>query len=390
MRKPLSVRRGFVRRWRGNPARHGAPAPATDRRGPVVIAIERLSEEMANVRVLVVDDSAAMRALFCDILDNAKGVTVCGTAKNADEARDRLEELKPDVLTLDVEMPGMSGMEFLEEVMATNPMPVIMLSSITQAGTGTARRALELGAVHCFPKPLHTSREEFDATVRTLGDIVLKAASGELQPGGSDAAGTGEGAGAKYQSDGRIVVLSCGAAGIETARQVLAAYDAACPPTIVLFDADPTAVENAMRAMRHSLPCQLGDAVDGVALEIGKVWLAHDPSRHVIVEAGEPPRLRLVDREPVNGCRPSADLLFGSLARSGLAAMGGLLTGGGNDGVRGLAILAETKGKVFVQRPADYAPRDRYDAVRAQGLDLADLRQEAIPDWILEQTNAAG
>lgn len=345
---------------------------------------------MSNVRVLVVDDSAAMRALFCDILDNAKGVTVCGTAKNADEARDRLDELKPDVLTLDVEMPGMSGMEFLEEVMSSKPMPVIMLSSITQAGTGTARRALELGAVHCFPKPLHTSREEFDATVRTLGDIVLKAASGELQPGGGDAAGGGDGAGARYQSDGRIVVLSCGAAGIETARQVLAAYDAACPPTIVVFDADPAAVENAMRAMRHSLPCQLGDAVDGVALEIGKVWLAHDPSRHVIVEAGEPPRLRLVDRDPVNGCRPSADLLFGSLARSGLGALGGLLTGGGNDGVRGLGILAETNGKVFVQRPADYAPRDRYDAVRAQGLDLADLRQEAIPEWILEQTNAAG
>ncbi len=343
---------------------------------------------MANVRVLVVDDSAAMRALFCDILDNAKGVDVCGTAKNADEARDQIDKVKPDVLTLDVEMPGMSGMEFLEEVMTTRPMPVIMLSSITQAGTGTARRALELGAVHCFPKPLHTSREEFDATVRQLGDIVLKAASGELQAGGSDAAGAGESGAAKYRSDGRIVALSCGAAGIETARQVLAAYDAACPPTIVLFDADPAAVENAVRAMRHSLPCQLGDAVDGVSLEVGKVWLAHDPTRHVIIEPGEPPRLRLVERDPVNGCRPSADLLFGSLARSGLPALGGLLTGGGSDGVRGLAILAETKGKVFVQRPADYAPRDRYDAVRAQGLELADLRQEAIPDWILEQTNA--
>jgi two-component system chemotaxis response regulator CheB len=170
---------------------------------------------------------------------------------------------------------------------------------------------------------------------------------------------------------------------------VLAAYDAACPPTIVLFDAEPAAVENAMRAMRHSLPCQLGDAVDGVSLEPGKVWLAHDPTRHVIVEAGEPPRLRLVERDPVNGCRPAADLLFGSLARSGMPALGGLLTGSGTDGVRGLAILAETKGKVFVQRPADYAPRDRYDAVRAQGLELADLRQEAIPDWILETTNAA-
>lgn len=340
---------------------------------------------MANVRVLVVDDSAAMRALFCDILDNAKGVTVCGTAKNADEARDRLDELKPDVLTLDVEMPGKSGMEFLEEVMATRPMPVIMLSSITQAGTGTARRALELGAVHCFPKPLHTSREEFDATVRTLGDIVLKAAAGELKPGGEDGAGQG----ARYRSDGRIVALACGAAGIETARQVLAAYDAACPPTVVLFDADPAAVENAVRAMRHSLPCQLGDAVDGVSLEIGKVWLAHDPTRHVIVEAGEPPRLRLAERDPVGGARPSADLLFGSLARTGLPALGGLLTGGGTDGVRGLGILAEGKGKVFVQRPADYAPRERYDAVRAQGLELAELRQEAIPGWILEQTNAA-
>jgi two-component system chemotaxis response regulator CheB len=343
---------------------------------------------MANVKVMVVDDSAAMRALFCDILDNAKGVTVCGTAKNADDARDQLDKLKPDVLTLDVEMPGMSGMEFLEEVMATRPMPVIMLSSITQAGTGTARRALELGAVHCFPKPLHTSREEFDATVRQLGDIVIKAAAGELKPGGEDAEAGG--GGARYRSDGRIVALACGAAGIESARQVLAAYDAACPPTIVLFDAEPAAVENAVRAMRHSLPCQLGDAVDGVSLEPGKVWLAHDPTRHVVIEPGEPPRLRLVERDPVNGCRPSADLLFGSLARSGLPALGGLLTGNGTDGVRGLAILAEMQGKVFVQRPADYAPRDRYDAVRGQGFELADLRQEAIPEWILEATNAAG
>lgn len=342
---------------------------------------------MANVRVLVVDDSAAMRALFCDILDNAKGVTVCGTAKNAEEASDQLDKLRPDVLTLDVEMPGKSGMEFLEEVMATRPMPVIMLSSITQAGTGTARRALELGAVHCFPKPLHTSREEFDATVRQLGDIVIKAAAGELHPGSADADSAGTAVG--YRSDGRIVALACGAAGIETARQVLAAYDAACPPTIVLFDTDSAAVEHAVRAMRGSLPCQLGDAVDGVSLEVGKVWLAHDPARHVIIEAGTPPRLRLMERDPVNGCRPSADLLFGALARSGLPVLGGLLTGSGSDGVRGLGILAEAGARVFAQRPADYAPRDRYDAVRAQLPDFADLRQEAIPDWILEQTNAA-
>jgi len=344
---------------------------------------------MANVRVLVVDDSAAMRALFCDILDNAKGVTVCGVAKNADEARDKLDELKPDVLTLDVEMPGKSGMEFLEEVMESRPMPVIMLSSITQAGTGTARRALELGAVHCFPKPLHTSREEFNATVQQLGDIVIKAANGELKPGGDAEDGAAAAGAPAYRSDGSIVALACGAAGIETARQVLAAYDAACPPTIVLISADPASVENAMRAMRHSLAYQLEDAVDGGALEPGKVWLAYDPDRHVIVEPGTPPRLRLVDRDPVGGVRPSADLLFGSLARGGLATLGGLLTGSGTDGAKGLQILSEAKAKVFVQRPADYAPQERFNAVRALGLEVADLKQEAVAGWIIDQTNAA-
>lgn len=90
------------------------------------------------------------------------------------------------------------------------------------------------------------------------------------------------------------------------------------------------------------------------------------------------------------GYDPSADLLFGVLARSGLPALGGFLAGSGADGVRGLNILSEAGAKVFVQRPADYATRDRYDGVRALGLDLAVLRQEAIPDWILDQTNAAG
>lgn len=337
---------------------------------------------MANVRVLVVDDSAAMRALFCDILDNAKGVTVCGTAKNVDEAREQIAKLKPDVLTLDVEMPGKSGIEFLEEIMATEPMPVIMLSTITQNGTGTARRALDLGAVHCFPKPLHTSRDEFDATVRQLGDIVLRAASGELKPGG-------EGADTQYASDGRIVALTCGSAGMETARQVMAAYDSACPPTIVVFDAEPDSVNAAVRSMRNALGYQIEDAVDGGALEPGKVWLAFNPTRHVIVEPGEPPRLRLIERDPVNGCRPSADLLFGSLARGGLPTLGGVLNGTGTDGAKGLQILAQSNGKVLVQSPAEYAPRDRYEAVRATGIDVEELKQEDVPAWILSETNAA-
>jgi len=340
---------------------------------------------MPNTRVMVVDDSAAMRALFCDILDNADGVAVCGTASNADEARDKLDELKPDVLTLDVEMPGKSGMDFLAELMEDRPMPVIMLSSITQAGTGTAMRALELGAVHCFPKPLHSSREEFDATVQKLGGIVLKAASGELKPGGG---GDGE-EGPAYQPGGKLLAISSGQAGIDAAKRLLASYPANCPPTVLVLDAEADVVDREIMAMAGSLACEIEKAIDGLSLKPGRAYVAFEKSHHVIVEAGETPRLRMIVRDPVAGFRPSADLLFGSIARAGVAAIGGLLVGAGRDGAKGLQIFSGAGYETFVQPPADYAPRDRYDAVRALGLDASDVKADALGPWVLEKTAAA-
>jgi two-component system chemotaxis response regulator CheB len=335
---------------------------------------------------MVVDDSAAMRALFCDILDNAKGVEVCGTASNADEARDKLDEFRPDVLTLDVEMPGTSGLDFLAEIMAERPMPVIMLSSIAQAGSGTAARALELGAVHCFPKPLHTSREEFDATVAKLGEIVLKAASGELASG-AEASTSGPVVPA-FEPGGRVVALTCGAAGLETAKRLLAALPANCAPMILAVDAPADQVERTLGAVRGSLACELLDALDGMALEPGKVLLAADPERHVIVEAGCPPRLRQVARDPVAGFRPSADLLFGSIARAQCQAVAGVLVGTGTDGAKGLQIMAAAGNPTFVQSPADYAPRERFEAVKSLGLQALELKEDGLDVWLLETTAA--
>ncbi|MEO0464742.1 MAG: chemotaxis protein CheB [Pseudomonadota bacterium] len=341
---------------------------------------------MANVRVLVVDDSAAMRALFCDILDNAKDVVVCGTANNADEAAEKIAELKPDVLTLDVEMPGKSGMDFLAELMEERPMPVIMLSSITQAGTGTAKRAMELGAVHCFPKPLHSSREEFDATVKTLGDIVLKAARGELV---ASAESSESKESVAYEPSDKLVVIGCPQAGISSLKRVLAAFPVNCPATIVVFDADPATVEREMAGFRGSTACTIEDAMDGQQLVDGRAILAFDPSQHIIVEAGSPARLRMLPRDPVGGFRPSADLLLGSLARAGLPALGGLLVGTGRDGAKGLQILSGAGCETFLQVPADYAPRERYDAVHAQGVDATELKEELLGDWILKATAQA-
>ena len=123
---------------------------------------------MHDARVLVVDDSAAMRALFTDILEQSRNVRVVGVAASAAEARDQIAELNPNVLTLDVEMPGMSGIEFLEEIMADKPMPVVMLSSLTQSGTEVSLRAYDLGAVECFPKPLKATPEQFNYLANVL------------------------------------------------------------------------------------------------------------------------------------------------------------------------------------------------------------------------------
>ncbi len=136
---------------------------------------------MHEARVLVVDDSAAMRALFSDILDDVRDVRVVGTAASAAEAREKIESLKPNVLTLDVEMPGMSGIEFLEEIMESRPMPVVMLSGLTQSGTEVSLKAYELGAVECFPKPLKATPDQFAKTVGKLGKIVLAAANSNLR-----------------------------------------------------------------------------------------------------------------------------------------------------------------------------------------------------------------
>lgn len=343
---------------------------------------------MPDVKVMVVDDSAAMRALFCDILDNAKGVAVCGVASDASEARDKIPECKPDVLTLDVEMPGMSGMEFLEELMGSdNPLPVIMLSSIAQAGSGTAQKAMELGAVHCFPKPLHSSREEFDATVKKLGDIVVRAAAGELDEDSSDESADEEAPGAPYEPDGSVVVLACGAAGLDAASAIASSYPANGPATVLVVDGAADAIEAALPSGGTDYACTLAKAEDNVELTPGTVLIAADPARHAIVEAGSPPRLRLVGRDPVAGARPSADLLLGSMARAKVKCVAGVLAGSGSDGAKGLQIIAKAGGKTFVQGTGEGAS-DRQSAVTALDIGSSELEPAALGPWIIENTSA--
>lgn len=308
---------------------------------------------MHEARVLVVDDSAAMRALFSDVLEQAKNVCVVGAAASADDARKQIAELKPNVLTLDVEMPGMSGIEFLAEIMQTAPMPVVMLSSLTQAGTDTSLKAYDLGAVECFPKPLKATPEQFAKTVGKLGKIVLAAANSNVrdrQAAGQRRAAAEAEAAPAFAWNGHIVAMSASLGGIDALNAILADYPANCPPTVVVLQAEP-AVVDAFIARHAEAGCSVRAAKDGAQLIQGVVHIACDPERHVLFEAGQPPRLRLIEREPVEGARPSANLLYCTIARAGVPALGVVLTGMGADGAKGLKLLRDAGSDTIAQDP---------------------------------------
>ncbi|MBK6800648.1 chemotaxis protein CheB [Novosphingobium sp.] len=320
---------------------------------------------MHEARVLVVDDSAAMRALFSDLLDQTRNVRVVGTAASAAEARDQIAALRPNVLTLDVEMPGMSGIEFLAEVMEEAPMPVVMLSSLTQSGTETSLKAYELGAVECFPKPLRATPEQFAKTVGKLGKIVLAAANSNVR----DRRPVREprGAQAQFTWNGHYAAFSASMGGIDALGAVLAEWPAQCPPTVIVLQTEPELAHTFIARLDSQLRCAVRAASDGAPMTPGHVYIASDPDRHVVFEAGSPARLRLVEREPVDGARPSATLLFGTMARAGLPAVGAVLTGMGEDGARGLKLMRDAGCDTLAQDPASATVAEAPAAALASG-----------------------
>ncbi|MBH0112403.1 response regulator [Novosphingobium sp. YJ-S2-02] len=342
---------------------------------------------MHDARVLVVDDSAAMRALFCDVLEQSKNVRVIGTAANAAEARDQIAELQPNVVTLDVEMPGMSGIEFLEEIMNTNPMPVVMLSSLTQSGTETSLKAFELGAVECFPKPLKATPEQFAKTVGKLGKIVLAAANSNVRDKPRPKAAKAEDG--AYEPNGTIAAFSTSMGGVDALTEVLGHYPKNCPPTVIVLQTEPALAEMFIARADKDCDCAVKAACDGAELEPGTVHIAFDPGRHVIIEPGKPARLRLIERDPVEGFRPSATLLFGSLSRAGMSTIGAVLTGMGEDGAKGLKLLQAVGCRTLAQdRNSATVPQAPAAAVEA-GAASAELRLEELAADVLSNCGAS-
>jgi CheY-like chemotaxis protein len=175
------------------------------------------------VRVLVVDDSATMRGIITSVLQRDPGVEVVGSAGDAFDAREAIKRLNPDVLTLDIEMPGMNGIEFLEKIMRLRPMPVIMVSTLTQAGAAVTVEALGLGAVDCVAKP------DFDGLV----DKVKSAATARLRPLGERLRPAAPTAG--YRAGNKLLAIGSSTGGVEALLTVISSFPATCPATVIFI-----------------------------------------------------------------------------------------------------------------------------------------------------------
>ena len=303
---------------------------------------------MNPVRVLVVDDSATMRGLISASLAEDPGIEVIGQASDPLEARQAIKALNPDVMTLDVEMPKMDGLEFLEKVMRLRPFPVVMVSSLTARGAAATIRAMELGAIDCIGKPSIENPNSFD----DLPARVRAAASARMQRFGAGRPGVGAEL-ATYKPDGRIVAIGASTGGVEALISVIAGYPKNCPPTLVTVHMPSPFTRSFARRRDGLTGAKVAEAEDGAPIEVGRVYLAPGTVTHLEAGGGVRPRCRLSDDGLVNGHRPSVDVLFKSTAKAfGSRAVGVILTGMGRDGASGLLAMRRAGDNTLGQNEA--------------------------------------
>lgn len=320
----------------------------------------------APVKVLVVDDSLTMRALLSNALERIPGVAVVGSADGADQARAMCEGLLPDVMTLDVEMPGISGIEYLAEVMAKRPMPVIMFSTRTEAGAEASIEALRLGAIDCFPKPKVAVAAEFDKILSKLGKRI-KAAKGAAVKGASTKAVV---AAPPIDWNGRILAIGGEAAATQTLFDLFGSFPANCPPTVVVQHLGAGLAGTMIDTLGAAIAPRIVLAEDGMTVEQGTIYLAPPGDHHVVVDSWPNGTLRMLPRDPVAGERPSISILFASIAKAaGAEAIGLLLGADGEDGDAGVRALQA--GGSYCIVPAE---------VRAEGYVLSRrIATQAVP-----------
>ena len=291
---------------------------------------------MSKITVMCVDDSALMRQLMTEIINSHPDMEMVASAPDPLVARDLIKQYNPQVLTLDVEMPRMDGLDFLEKLMRLRPMPVVMVSSLTGKGSEITLRALELGAVDFVTKPQLGIREGMLAYSQMIADKIRAAARAKLHVRASTPMPVTLKAGPLLSSE-KLIAIGASTGGTEAIRQVLQPLPATSPALLITQHMPPGFTRSFAERLNKLCQITVKEAEDGERILPGHAYIAPGAMHMELGRSGANYVVKLNDGPPVNRHKPSVDVLFRSVAvHAGRNAVGVILTGMGNDGAAGM------------------------------------------------------
>jgi len=328
---------------------------------------------MSKIKVLIIDDSALVRQVMTEILNANNAIEVIGTAQDPFDAREKIKKLKPDVLTLDVEMPKMDGVTFLANLMRLYPIPVVMVSTLTEKGADVTFEALELGAIDFVSKPKIDVSEGLNEYAEEICEKVINASTVNVSKISDRRARKVTNANTetikvdpklsadavlekrsvpktKLKTTDKIIAIGASTGGTEAIKEVLMSLPANSPGVVISQHIPEAFSKPFAERMDKNSAMTVYEAVDGQQILPGYVYIAPG-NRHLIVErSGARCICRLNDGPPVNRHKPSVDVMFRSVAQNvGPNAIGVILTGMGADGAAGLKEMLENGAATLVQ-----------------------------------------
>jgi two-component system chemotaxis response regulator CheB len=313
---------------------------------------------MKKIKVLVVDDSALIRTLVSTIVDAQSDMMVVAAAPDPLAARTLIKALDPDVITLDIEMPKMDGLDFLERIMRLRPMPVVMLSTLTERGSEATLRALELGAVDFIAKPKLDVARGMDSFGAELVEKIRTAATSRVRQIIGDGAGRLSRPvlpllGPAHCAPERLIAIGASTGGTEAIKEVLVQIPGDAPPIVIAQHMPAGFTESFARRLDGLCRITVKEAQDGERLLIGHAYIAPG-NRHLLVgKRGSDYIATLSDSDPVNRHRPSVEVLFHSVAKHvATHAIGIMLTGMGKDGASAMRAMKDAGACNFAQDEA--------------------------------------
>ena len=347
---------------------------------------------VTKIRVLVVDDSALVRSLLSEIINREPDMSCVGAASDPLVAREMIRQLAPDVITLDVEMPRMDGIDFLGKLMRLRPMPVLMVSTLTERGADVTLRALELGAVDFVAKPrigvadgLRLLAEDICAKLRTAAQAQVRrlpspAASTPQRPA---APGLGR------LSTEKIVFIGASTGGTEATRELLMGLPADAPAVVITQHMPPGFTRSYAARLDSLCRIRIKEAADGERILPGHGYIAPGGLHLTVERSGANYLARVRDGDPINRHKPSVEALFESAARVvGPNALGVMLTGMGADGAKAMKAMRDAGSYNICQDEASCVVFGMPREAIAQGAAHEVLPLQRIAPALLERLRA--